>query len=95
MKWLDSGDIVDTWGEGNFLVLKLSNIDANATSVMVGMEPSYGSGLVEIINDPDKNGVFKVTDKDAQLFKVVTSDGTKSTTKTYKLSGLTLQNDGV
>ena len=95
LKWLDEGAIVDQWGEGNFIALKFSDIDDNATSVKVGLDPSMGSGLVEIINDPDKNGVFKVTDKNAQLFKVVISDGTKSTTKTYTLSGLTLQNDGV
>lgn len=95
MKWLDEGAIVDTWGEGNFVVLKFSDIDENATSVKVGLDPSMGSGLVELIDDPDKNGVFKVTDKNAQLFKVIISDGTKSTTKTYTLSGLTLQNDGV
>lgn len=95
MKWLDEGAIAEQWGDGNFVVLKFSDIDENATSVKVGLDPSMGSGLVEIIDDPDKNGVFKVTDKNAQLFKVVTSDGTKSTTKTYSLSGLTLQNDGV
>ena len=95
MKWLDEGAIVDTWGEGNFVVLKFSDIDESATSVKVGLDPSMGSGLVELIDDPDKNGVFKVTDKNAQLFKVIISDGTKSTTKTYTLSGLTLQNDGV
>lgn len=35
------------------------------------MDPSQSSGLVELINDPDKMGVFKVTNKDIQRFKVV------------------------
>lgn len=82
------------WGAGNFLVVKFSNIDADATSVLVGLEPSEGGGLVECIDDPDKNGVFKVTDKNTQKFKVVQSctgsDGsTYTTVQTYSLSGLT------
>lgn len=92
LKYLDSGDIADYWGAGNFIALQFDDIDANATSVKVGLDPSQGSGLVEIIDDPDKNGVFKVTDKDVQKFKIVTSDGTHSKTKTYDLSGLTVLN---
>lgn len=92
LKYLDSGDIADYWGAGNFIALQFDDIDANATSVKVGLDPSQGSGLVEIIDDPDKNGVFKVTDKDVQKFKIVTSDGTHTKTKTYDLSGLTVLN---
>jgi len=58
------------------------------------MTPSQSSGLVEIINDPDKNGVFKVTNKDAQKFTVVTSDGINKTVKYYDLSGLTVEGAG-
>ncbi len=86
--YLDSGNIASYWGAGNFLVLKFANIPATATSVLVGMNPSQSSGLVEIINDPDKNGVFKVTDNTTQKFKVVTTDGTETVTKEYDLSGL-------
>ena len=71
--------------------LKFSNIDARATSVRVGMDPSEGSGLVEIIDDPDKNGVFKVTDKDTQVFQVVTTDGNETKIDTYDLTGLTIE----
>ena len=93
LKYLDSGDIVDTWGEGNFLVLKFDDIDENATSVKVGMEPSQGSGLVEIIDDPDKNGVFKVTDKNSQKFKYVVTSATNVITQTFDLSGLTCEEE--
>lgn len=93
LKYLDSGDIVDAWGEGNFLVLKFDDIDENATSVKVGMEPSQGSGLVEIIDDPDKNGVFKVTDKNAQKFKYVVTSATDVITQTFDLSGLTCEEE--
>lgn len=57
----------------------------------VGLQPSQGSGLVEIINDPDKNGVFKITDKDTQKFVVVITDGTQTTTQEFDLSGLELE----
>lgn len=90
LKYLSSGPIVDYWGAGNFLVLKFADIDADATSVKVGLEPSAGSGLVEIIDDPDKNGVFKISDKDDQVFKVVISDGTESQEQEYDLTGLVL-----
>ena len=66
---------------------------SNYTSVKVGVEPSYGTGLVEVINDPDKNGVFKIADKDAQLFKVVCRNATTETVKTYSLNGLVLESD--
>lgn len=90
LKYLDSGDLVTTWGAGNFMALEFLNIDQRATSVRVGMQPSEGSGLVEIIDDPDKNGVFKVTNT-AQKFVVITSDGTHTSTAQYDLTGLTLE----
>lgn len=91
LKYLDSGSLVDTYGAGYFMALKFSDVDTDATSVLVGMDPSEGTGLVELLGDPDMNGAFKVTDKDAQVFKIVTTDGTRTTTKTYDLSGLTLE----
>ena len=66
---------------------------SNYTSVKVGLEPSYGTGLVEIINDPDKNGVFKIADKDAQLVKVVCRNATTETVKTYSMRDLVLESD--
>ncbi len=91
LKYLDSGDLVDAWGEGNFLCLKFEDFDPNATSVLVGLEPSYGNGLVDILPDPDHDGAWKITDKDNQVFRVVTSDGTNTVTKDYTLSGLILE----
>lgn len=91
LKQLDEGDLVDAWGEGHFIALNFTDIPATATSVKVGLEPSYGNGLVEIITDPDKNGAWKVTDKDEQVFKVVTTDGTNTVEKSYDLSGLVLE----
>lgn len=92
LKYVDSGALADGWGAGNFLALDLSSNDFDdLTSVKVGMEPSAGSGLVELINDPDKNGVFKVTDKYNQKFVIVSTDGKNTVTQKYALSGLTLE----
>lgn len=76
--------------DGNFLALKFTADDwSKFTSVKVGLEPSMGSGLVEIKNDPDKNGVFRVANTN-QKFKVVATDGADITTKVYSLAGLVL-----
>lgn len=93
LKYLDEGEIAGYWGNGNFMAIQFNNIDPRATSVRVGMQPSEGSGLVELINDPDKNGVFKVTDKDTQKFVVISSDGTHTSTATYDLKGLTCEGE--
>ena len=91
LHYLSEGQLVDTWGAGYFMALKFTDLDEEATSVMVGLDPSEGSGLVEILTDPDKNGVFKVTNKDTQVFKVVTTDGENTKTQTFDLSGLNLE----
>lgn len=88
---ITSGVLARDWGAGHFAALKFSADDWNAfDSVKVGLSPSAGSGLVEILNDPDKNGVFKITDKDAQKFVVEITVGGLTKTQEYDLSGLTL-----
>lgn len=93
LKYLSSGSLVDTFGAGNFIALKFNNIPEDATSVKVGLDPSEGTGLVEIINDPDKNGAFKITDKNTQKFvvQVTTPDGVN--TIEYSLSALNCLSD--
>lgn len=91
LHYLSDGQLVTDWGAGNFLALKFTDIDEDATSVKVGLDPSAGSGLVEIIDDPDKNGVFKITDKDTQKFVVEQSDGLFKLRQTFDLSGLTVE----
>lgn len=87
LKHLTEGDIAEFWGDGYFVALQFDNIPEGAT-VKVGPYPSAGSGLVEL--DEDRNGVFKITNKNTQKFKVVTSKGSESITDTYSLRGLTL-----
>ena len=78
-------------GDGHFLALKISNIDSDATSVKVGLSPSEGASPAEIIDDPDKNLVAKITTTE-QVFVVVQSDnkGNKKTQR-FSLAGLTLE----
>ena len=78
-------------GEGYFMALKFTASDWNAyDSVRVGLNPSEGTGLVEVKTDPDKNGVFKITDKEEQNFVIETRSGATVIRKEYDLSGLTL-----
>lgn len=93
LKYISSGDLVTTWGAGNFIALKFISLDPAVTyeNVKVGLNPSQSSGLVNL--DADMDGVFKVTDKDAQTFViVVTVDGVETVTE-YNLSGLVCDNN--
>ncbi|MBR6014717.1 MAG: hypothetical protein IK059_01410 [Firmicutes bacterium] len=86
----DSGPLA---GDGYFMALHFGNIDPAATSVKVGLDPSAGTGLVEL--DPtDYDAVFKVADKDSQKLKIVTTAGTIKETQTFDLSSLTLTPGG-
>lgn len=88
---LTSGQLVTDWGEGYFLALKFDDFSEGLTyaDVKVGLTPSAGSGLVTL--DADKNGVFKITNKDAQRLVVKQEKaGVGKLTEFYDLSGLTL-----
>ena len=78
--------------------MKWSNPDTSAgvTSLKVGLVPSStGMDLVECLDDPDRNGVFKITDKDNQVLKIVQSGGGRVCVQEFDLSGLTLETTGV
>ena len=76
-------------GDGYFLALKFSDVDASATSKKVGLVPSAGSGLVEL--DSDMNAFMKISDINSQIFEVVITDGTRSGVQKFDLSGLELK----
>lgn len=90
LKYLDGENaITNVWGPGYFLPVKvISDNWGQFTSVKVGLDPSAGSGLVEILTDPDKNGIFKISDKDAQKFVIKATNGTETKIQTYDLSAL-------
>lgn len=88
LKYLSSGAIAQDWGAGHFICLKVSDADPSK-SVKIGLNPSQSSGLVQI--DEDKNGVFKVTDKDTQRFAVLQNESGNTLLQQFDLSGLTLE----
>lgn len=88
---LTSGQLVTDWGEGYFLALKFDNFTSGLTyeNVKVGLSPTEGSGLVTL--DSDKNGVFKITNKDVQKFVIFQEKtGKGRLMEFYDLSSLTL-----
>lgn len=88
---LTSGQLVTDWGEGYFIGLDFSNFTSGLTyaDVKVGLSPTAGSGLVTL--DSDHNGVFKITDKNAQKLVVFQQKtGVGRLMEFYDLSGLTL-----
>ena len=95
LKYVSEGSLPTTWGAGNFFAFDLSGNDFDGfTSVKVGLDPSPGSGLVEIIDDPDKNGTCKVTDKNTQKFVIeATTDGGFTHRREYDLSGLVVESE--
>ena len=87
LKYVSTGALPDYWGPGHFLALKWS-VPEDATSLLVGLVPSEGSGLVEAIDDTDRNGVFKITDKDTQVVRLVVTTPEGTTTTDVDISGL-------
>jgi hypothetical protein len=81
-------------GSGYFLALKWSDPDESATSLKVGLVPSAGAGMQEAIDDPDRNGVFKIADPANQVIKIITSNADHKTTQIFRLTGLELEETG-
>lgn len=86
--YCDTDPLKTDWGAGYFLVLKFTNNYESATSIKVGLNPSEGSGLVELLGDPDMNCVAKITNPNTQKFRVEITDGTRTTVQNFDLSGL-------
>lgn len=89
LKKLTSGQLVTDWGAGYFMALNFDDIPTGAT-VRVGLNPTGGSGYATL--DADHDGVFKVTNKNTQVFKVITKLNGEEHVDTYTLTGLVLAN---
>lgn len=85
LKYISTGALPPTWGNGNFLALKWLSVPSDATSCLVGIE-----NTVDIINDPERNGTIKVSDITKKL-KVITTTPGGVNTQEYDLSGLILE----
>lgn len=97
LKYL-TGDnaIVNEWGEGNFLAITFTADNwSDYDSVKVGLEPSQGAGMQELIGHlDDLDSVFKIGNDVTQKFKIIASKAGKPTrTQVYDLSGLVLEED--
>lgn len=90
-----SGDnaITAEWGEGNFIAITFTADNWSAyDSVKVGLNPTQGSGMVELIGHlDDLDSVFKVGDDVTQKLVIECKKAGKPTLRqAYDLSGLTL-----
>lgn len=75
-------------------MLHWSDPDESVTSLKVGVVPSsIGLDPQECIDDPDRNGVFRITNPATQVIKVIQSDGENERIDEYTLDGLTLMSE--
>ena len=84
-------------GDGYFLALKFDNFAQGLTyaNVKVGLVPS-ASGMGLLTLDSDKDAVFKITNKNTQILKVVQEDSAgHKNVQIFDLKGLTLEETGV
>jgi len=91
LKYLAEGALVDKWGAGNFLALQFGwdDDDERITDVKVGLDPSAtGMALQSIFSDPDRNGAWKISNKNEQKFVIEIYEGEKVTSQALDLSGL-------
>ena len=79
-------------GDGNFMSLTLSCSDWSVyDKVLVGLDPSEGSGLVRIDNDtsaPAHTVVMKITDNENQVFVVESYRGGLMVREEFSLADL-------
>ena len=75
--------------EGNYLALKIEAESAEAETVVELVGGTKGP----VALDDDMNIVLLIKNKDTQSIKVTTTHNEESITKTYGLSGLTLETE--
>lgn len=92
LKYLATGSPAATYGAGYFIALKWSNLDSDTRSLKVGIMPSEGTGMIECYSDLDRNGYFKVTNKNLQQLVFRQADNSGNVTiQRFDISGLTLE----
>lgn len=74
--------------KGNFLALKINASTAEGVTTAVEL---VGGTKGPVTLDSDMNIVLHIQNKDTESVKVTVSKGGESETKTYRLSGLTLE----
>lgn len=91
LKFIEGGLASGTLdGDGWFVALKWTDPDTThgVTSLKVGLRPSAtGMDLQECINDPDRNGVFKITPELGQKLIIEQSNASgKKTRQVFDLN---------
>lgn len=66
-------------------------VGATYSSIKVGLNPSEGTGLVELLGDPDMVGVFRITNNETQVLKIESTTSNGKLVQTYDLSDLVLE----
>lgn len=90
LKYISSGEPATTWGAGYFIAVDFGGVDLDVVDVKVGLVPSAGAGFVRVPSD-DHKSYFKITNKDAQVLKVITTKNGQSVSEIYNLAGLKLE----
>lgn len=76
---------------GNFVALHWSDPQEGVTSLKVGIK--NGTPMVECIDDPDRNGVFRILSPN-NVFVIEQSDGTNTRVDEYPLTDIVLEPEG-
>ncbi len=87
LKYIASGEPATTWGPGYFLAVDFGGADFDKETVRVGVVPTAGSGFVTVTTG-DTKSIFKVTNKDAQVLKVITTQDGNTVSEIFNLAGL-------
>ena len=87
LKYIASGEPAITWGPGYFLAVDFGGADFDKETVRVGVVPTAGSGFVTVTTG-DTKSIFKVTNKDAQVLKVITTSDGNTVSEIFNLAGL-------
>lgn len=87
LKYIASGEPATTWGAGYFLAVDFGGADFDKEVVRVGLTPSAGAGFVTVTTG-DTKSIFKITNKDAQVLKVITTKDGNTVSEIFNLAGL-------
>ena len=87
LKYIASGEPATTWGPGYFLAVDFGGADFDKENVRVGVVPTAGSGFVTVTTG-DTKSIFKVTNKDVQVLKVITTKDGNTVSEIFSLAGL-------
>lgn len=88
LKYVENGTFVQP--QTHFLALDFSDVPEEATKILIGLVPSYGSGFVDLYGDPEMNALIGITDTTQQFVVKTTVNGEEKIQK-FSLSGLTLE----